>query len=175
MIKNWKSDFITDIEFVAGTSCSSGFKLAFQTKWVGTDNGCDCLGIYCRRKGVVDNSLSKGFCNRNETRCGCDNVRSRPSKALTQIPGQDNVCIQRAKGLNFKALYLFMNEDGSCKSGHIKCGDTGGISQGVCIPSGSTCPITKLAFGTTNPDVGVYDQTVAGTGISAYYTRDPVQ
>jgi hypothetical protein len=154
-------------------SSSAGFKIAFQGKWVGTDTGCDCLGIYCSRKGVDDNSLSKGGCNRNETLCGCDFVSSRASTVLSTVPGQDSVCIKRAPGLNFKELYLFMNEDGSCKSGHTICGDTGGVSKGVCVPTGTTCPINSIAFGTTNPDAGLYDQNVAGTGITAFYTRNP--
>jgi hypothetical protein len=175
LLQNWRADFITDIQFSSSGACPSGYEESFVGSWAGTDYGCDCLGIYCHRDGVADNTLAKGGCNRNETICGCDNVRVRQKTKLHQVPSHDYVCIQRATGLNFIELYNFMDEQGVCKDGYKACGDINGKSKGICIPTAETCPITGIVFGTTNPNPGTFDQTVAGTGISAYFTRGNVQ
>lgn len=174
LISNWRADAITEIQFSTDGNCPSGFEKAFIGEWVGTDTGCDCLGIYCSREGVNDNSLSKGGCNSNETRCGCDNVSARSSRTLFTVPSQDHICVRRAADLNFLKLYNFMAEDGTCADDYKVCGDVNGKSKGICIPTAEPCPITDIAFGTTNPDAGRFDETVAGTGISAYFTRTNV-
>jgi hypothetical protein len=45
----------------------------------------------------------------------------------------------------------------------------------VCILVGEVCPITDMVFGTTNPDAGRFDLTLAGTGVNVYYTRSSVK
>jgi hypothetical protein len=114
MIKNWKSDFITDIVFSSTSSCPSSFEESYIGKWEGTYHGCDCLGIYCHRRGVSSNTLSLGVCNYNETLCGCSNVSSRPSAKLILVPAQDMICIKRKIGWNFESLNVLMNENGEC-------------------------------------------------------------
>ena len=176
LISNWKADFITDIEFSSTGTCSQGFELAFNGTWGGTVTGCDCLGIFCHRRGVRDNQLGRGGCNTNETLCGCDGVSSRPRTKLEKVPSQDYICVKRAKDLNFLNLYSKMDNTGTCTDGHKKCGDINGKSKGVCIPNSETCPITDVIFSTgANPDAGKYDLSKTGTGINVYYTRADIQ
>jgi hypothetical protein len=96
LINNWKINFITDVALTSGTNCAAGFEQAYTGNWVGTVSGCDCLGIYCHRRGVISNSLTTGSCGYNETLCGCTTVKSRSATKLIKVPLQDLICIKRA-------------------------------------------------------------------------------
>jgi hypothetical protein len=171
MISNWETNFVESVELVNSLgTCSAGFEKQMVTAWVGTDHGCDCLGIYCSRDGVRS-GMSKGGCNYNETICGCDDIYSRPKTVLNSWMGQADLCVKRAEGLNFRQLRTNMEEDGTCKSGFQKCGNVDGISKGICIPDDLDCPITKFALSTSNPDSGEFDLQETGTGNNVYYSR----
>lgn len=129
MVKNWSTDFVTDVEFSNSDSCPLGFELAFKGEYSGTATGCDCLAVsICWRKNVRYNTLSKGGCNYNETICGCDQVASTPNVTLTKVPNQSYICLKRAEGRNFKSLFKHMSSVGECESGYKKCGHLSGIS-----------------------------------------------
>jgi hypothetical protein len=141
LINNWKSDFITDIELSSTTTCPAGTTRAFEGSWQGTDNGCNCLGVRCRLRGVPAGRLVTGSCNYNSTRCGCDNVPNSSSKSLIST-GNPTICVKRALNQNFFNLYTKMTANGACISGFQKCGDASGNSMGVCVPNADACPLT---------------------------------
>lgn len=172
MVKNWESDFFTDVEFSSSESCPPGYELSFKGEYSGTASGCDCLAVsFCWRKNVRYNTLSKGGCNYNETICGCDQVAATPNVTLTKAPSQAFICLKRAEGRNFQSLYKRMSANGDCESGYKKCGDVTGISKGICMPSAEDCPISEMVFAGSNPDAGKFDNQKVGTNIAVYYTR----
>lgn len=125
---------------------------------------------YCYRKGVKENSLEKGTCSTNETRCGCYDVGSTPAVDLWKIPNEVNFCGKRDINLAFEKIYKNMHFSGECYDGFKKCGNVNGKAKGVCIPNSVKCPITDIQFGAANPDTTKYEK-VAGNTINLYFSR----
>ena len=94
---------------------------AFSEYWPGTYEGCNCLGISCYRDGVRQRRLSKGSCNRNETRCGCQDVDSTKGANLTVQNGSEYFkMIDTAQ--TYANLYKLIDKTAlSCPQDYIKC------------------------------------------------------
>ena len=156
----------------SGATCPQGHVKIFQGDWPGTEKGCDCLQVKtCYRRGVSEGKLTKGSCNRNSTLCGCKNVREVEASDLWLWPNEVEFCAKRDQSLSFQNTHENMFADGTCKTGFSQCGDSGSSKQkGICVPDGTTCPITSVKMASTSPDPSKYSE-VTGTSINLYHSN----
>lgn len=179
LLDNWKRDFVYEVSTVPGSSqCPVGTSSEYNGYWSGTVTGCNCLHVfYCHRRGVSFGQLDRGICNSNETLCGCIHVSSTPQRDLVNWQSERKVCFGRKGGFNFYSLYKQMNIDGQCKDGFKACGKVSGISKGICIPDSVDCPVTRVQFGTSNPDAANFQELQmkdSGSGNFLYYSNSQV-
>ena len=93
---------------------------------MGTNLGCDCIGIYDRWIHGGGGSFSEGLaCGYNETKYGCKQSNPIPPTILGKINGE-KVCGKRAP---YSFVYAKRPiKDGEiirCPDNHTHCGDPG--------------------------------------------------
>ena len=161
-----------DIKKATNNACPSGYDRVFKGDWPGTEVGCNCLHVtYCRLRGVNENTLSKGSCSRNETRCGCRNVGEISASDFWIWPTNNEYCVKRDQSLSYENTYKNMFSDGSCKTGFTQCGNPSSTREhGICVPDGTNCPITSVKIATASPDTSKYLE-ILGENLNLYYSN----
>lgn len=127
-----KSPYLKEI--MIGCSAPES-KPIFVNNYPGTVNGCNCLDVsWSFYRGVRYRQLNQGTCRYNETRAGCREVPSTPSRELTWF--NSRLCgVFGNSTENFSSMMANMHKrNGTCRAGFTKCGNEKGISQGICLP-----------------------------------------
>lgn len=141
MAHYWKTLPLSDILVIDGAEyeCPSGYEKLFTREWPGTENGCDCRGVYHRYIPASSRGkITKGYCNRNETRYGCDDIWSLSPLDL-DIVGGHLYCGKRAD-TNFIELTR-VGLDGECPKDYVACNPDAYIDNKYCFISLEDCPI----------------------------------
>lgn len=76
---NWKLSPIVDIK-TSDSTCPEGYSSLLNTRWPGTDTGCDCThmlwSVFSSKK------VYRGYCGSHRRDDGCVNIWSTSSKSL---------------------------------------------------------------------------------------------
>ena len=173
---SWDSDLVYGI-FSTNTAPvpdSSYYYITWNGTWPGNIAGCNCGALAIVASGGYYAGLYTDSCSWNQTLHGCTDIAAGPKVYLNKWINNQVIYALKKSGTGFLSTYKNMNDDGSCKSGFTNCGNPNSASKGVCLPSGTTCPITDISS-TGGPG---YTQAGTFTGFSLYTstanTQNPV-
>jgi len=143
IVANWHSKAIMDIQ-ASPYKCPEGYENAYNYVWPGTYSGCWCGDIspYDKNYYEIKSDLSRGYCDYNQTKAGCDDVRptsSRPLNIWSTVNGTGTVlCVKRSNETWAQAA----SQSGeTCPPNMTKCGKS--VNNAFCTHD-SQCPINDI-------------------------------
>lgn len=120
---------------------------AFTENWLGTIEGCNCLGIFGDSDdNIRNNELGKTSCSYNETRNGCSDVAPSPERNFELQNGSefDRILL----GISFAKIYNHSDPRGNCVSATARqCKRLNDPDFTYCIKA-PNCPLTDLQITT---------------------------
>jgi len=143
ILSNWKSKAIIDVQSFS-YECPNGYEQAYNYVWPGTTSGCWCgdVSYYNKNYYEIKSDLSIGYCDYNQTRAGCDDIRptsSQPLNIWTTINSNaTTLCIKRS---NETWAQVAAQSGETCPDGMTKCGIS--ANNTFCTQS-SQCPINDI-------------------------------
>jgi len=142
--KNWQMRAIIDMQVSPG-GCPYGYETAYNYEWPGTDSGCWCGDIsnYYRNYYDIWKDLYPNYCNWNQSRAGCSEIRSTSSMPINILSSVNNtrmsLCVQRSSETWMNVASYSGN---TCPPGKIKCGLS--ADNTFCVNNGTKCPINDI-------------------------------
>ena len=125
--RDWLVEPFVDIIVTDENYCPSSHPdLVFYRTFMGSNDGCDCMGIWDYWIYDGGNTYTNGLqCGRNETKHGCRQVKAIPPTIMGQVNGE-RVCGKRASYNFLTAVRPIQNGDTiRCPDGYTHCGDPG--------------------------------------------------
>lgn len=137
MADNWNNGPIIDLNLSSNT-CKMGYFPVITNYWPGITDGCDCSNQLI----TIGNGLTRGYCKNNTKKnTYCINI---PSISPIQYKkwGDKTLC---GKRINYSYLDLSIeSKPENCSSNTRSCGIIDTLSNVLCIPKKTDCPINKI-------------------------------
>lgn len=170
MRTQWETNLVQEI-----IACDQGIPEGFERAWLGnypgTYMGCDCISSHPEPDDGVDRKIYSGSCSYNQSRAGCWDVYPTYAQNLTLFGDMSSFCIKRLPDSSFKDIFFNMESDGTCKSGHIRCGGNDNNIQAICLNNTDKCPVGDVIINQSNPDPNKYTESITSGSATVYLSR----
>jgi hypothetical protein len=175
ILSNWKTPFLSSVTILpaGSTSCPYQSFPLFNYSFPGTEAGCNCTGISKVGAALykVDAALTTQSCGGQQLLAGCQNFSAIPTQQLSRWREGNIICATRSPSSYYSARSK-RDSNANCITGYSAC-----PGSGVCVQSGSKCPINNIQISATNPNTSAFTEVYPfpGTNLKLYVSRNSGQ